>query len=215
MGIDAATAVNNLLQGDPCIVAAVVIEGGQIVYSTDNWDISDDYKKVVSGWTAMTAKFIMISGVKYSMLAQTPEGFTATSYKGEGHIVGGQDDERKIIIYLEPDGNMLGASPDVQKTLRDMSSGATYMDANSQFGQEGAQMAGAASAGGGGGGAASAGGGASVDPQLKGEIQGFLDWIKDSEGLSGYISYYLQQNNAQVITELAKLYAELRQIFGV
>ena len=56
---------------------------------------------------------------------------------------------------------------------------------------------------------------ASVDPQLKGEIQAFLDWIKDSEGLSGYINYYLQQNNAQIISELSKIYAELRQIFGV
>ena len=42
-----------------------------------------------------------------------------------------------------------------------------------------------------------------------------IDWIKDAEGLAGYISYYLQQNNAQIISELSKIYAELRQIFGV
>ncbi len=50
---------------------------------------------------------------------------------------------------------------------------------------------------------------------LKGEIQSFLDWIKDSEGLTGYINYYLQQNNAQVISKLSKIYKELRQIFGI
>ena len=50
---------------------------------------------------------------------------------------------------------------------------------------------------------------------LKGEIQSFLDWIKDSEGLTGYINYYLQQNNTQVISKLSKIYKELRQIFGI
>ena len=65
------------------------------------------------------------------------------------------------------------------------------------------------------GAAPAAGGGGSVDPQLKGEIQALLDWIKDSEGLAGYIQYYLDQNNNQIISEMAKIYAELRQIFGV
>ena len=74
-----------------------------------------------------------------------------------------------------------------------------------------AQMGGTASAGG----PAPVSAGPTVDPQLKGEIQSFLDWIKDSEGLAGYINYYLQQNNAQIISELSKIYNELRQIFGV
>jgi len=54
-----------------------------------------------------------------------------------------------------------------------------------------------------------------MDPELKGEIQSLLEWIKDSEGLSGYINYYLEQNNHQIIAELSKIYAELRQIFGI
>ena len=54
-----------------------------------------------------------------------------------------------------------------------------------------------------------------IDPRLKGEVQSFLEWIKDSEGLSGYINYYLQQNNTTIISELSKIYADLRKIFGV
>ena len=57
--------------------------------------------------------------------------------------------------------------------------------------------------------------GVNFDSQLKGEVQSFLEWIKDSEGLSGYINYYLQQNNPSIISELSKIYSELRQIFGV
>lgn len=214
-GMDPATAISQLMQDDPCIIAAAVIEGGSnIVYTTDNWDISGDVGRVISSWNSMTAQFIMISGVKYSMLAQTQEGFTATSIRGEGHIVGAKDDERKIIAYIEPDGNLLGAQMDVQRAIGDMGDKGGYIDANTQFGSNGQAMGGSASAGGGGA-APAAGGGGSVDPQLKGEIQALLDWIKDSEGLAGYIQYYLDQNNTQIISEMAKIYAELRQIFGV
>lgn len=207
-GIDPASAIAQLMQNDPCIIAAAVIEGSSdIVYTTDNWDISGDVKRVVSSWSTMTAQFIMISGVKYSMLAQTPEGFTATSIRGEGHIVGAKDEERKLIAYLEPDGNLLGAQMDVQRAIGDMGEKKeVYLDANAQLGAKGSAIGGAAPA---------AGGGGSVDPQLKGEIQALLDWIKDSEGLAGYIQYYLDQNNNQIISEMAKIYAELRQIFGV
>jgi len=209
--MDPASAVALLMQNDPSIIAAAVIEGGSnIVYTTDNWDISGDIGRVISSWNALNAQFIMISGVKYSMLAQTPEGFTATSIRGEGHIVGAADDERKIIAYLEPDGNLLGAQMDVQRAIGNMSTKGVYMDDNGALGAKSQAMGG----GGNGGGAVPAAGG-SVDPQLKGEIQALLDWVKDSEGLAGYIQYYLDQNNAQIIAEMAKIYAELREIFGV
>ena len=90
------------------------------------------------------------------------------------------------------------------------------MDQNSQLGQAVSEMGGASSAEGTSAGtAATVGGGGSVDPQLQGEIKAFLDWIKDGEGLAGYVNYYLQENNAQIISELSKIYNELRQIFGV
>jgi len=214
-GMDPASAVAQLMQNDPSIIAAAVIEGGSnIAYTTDNWDISGDIGRVISSWNALNAQFIMISGVKYSMLAQTPEGFTATSIRGEGHIVGAADDERKIIAYLEPDGNLLGAQMDVQRAIGNMSTKGVYMDDNSKLGAKSQGTGGGASAGGGVA-APAAGGGGSVDPQLRGEIQALLDWVKDNEGLAGYIQYYLDQNNTQIIAEMAKIYAELRQIFGV
>ncbi|MFX1275152.1 MAG: hypothetical protein ACFFBP_09820 [Promethearchaeota archaeon] len=209
-GIDPETAVYNLMQRDPSIIAAAVIDPrNNIIYSTDNWDITPDIGRVMSSWNSLNAQFIMISGVKYSMLAQTPEGFTATSIRGEGHIVGAKDEERRLIAYLEPDGNLLGAQMDVQRTIGDMSTKGTYLEDTAQLGQKAQQMGGSASTG---GSSVSSG---SLDPQLKGEIQAFLDWIKDSEGLAGYIKYYIDQNNAQIISALAQVYSELRQIFGV
>jgi hypothetical protein len=211
MPVDPATAVYNLMQSDPNIIAAAVIKGKQVIYSTDNWDISGDVDRLVSSWIGQNAQFIMVSGVKYSILQMETERLVAISLKGEGSICAAKDDEHKLICYLQPDGDARGAIMDVQRTVGTMSTQGPYMDKSAQMGQKVTQMGGAASTGT----TSSAVAGPSVDPQLKGEIQSFLDWIKDSEGLAGYINYYLQQNNAQIISELSKIYNELRQIFGV
>ncbi|MBD3256298.1 MAG: hypothetical protein GF383_14465 [Candidatus Lokiarchaeota archaeon] len=204
MPVDPETAAYNLMQSEPSIIAVAILQGRDIIYSTDNWDISADIGRVLSSWSSMNAQFIMISGVKYSMLQCTSERIVATSIRGEGHIVGAKDEEHKLIAYVEPDGPMNVATMEAARTIGSMSSKGAYIDSSTQLGGDAA-----------GGVAPSPAGGASVDPQLKGEIQGFLDWIKDSEGLAGYINYYLQQNNSQIISELSKIYGELRQIFGV
>jgi len=200
MPLDPATAVFNLLQKDPSIIAATVVQGGNIIYSTDNWDISADVGKVVSSWNSMNAQHVLISGVKYSVLQCTTERLVATSIRGEGHIIGAKDQEHQLIVYLEPDGEPMGATMDTARAISEMNSSyQAYIDPNTPLGRaEPAQTS-----------------TSNIDPQLKGEIQSFLDWIKDGEGLSGYINYYMQQNNTQIITELSKIYSELRQIFGV
>ncbi len=199
---DPATVVYNLIQKDPSIIAAAVIQGSNnILYSTDNWDISSEVGKVISSWNSLNAQFVILSGVKYSVLQCTSERLVATSIRGEGHVIGAKDDEHKILIYLEPDGEPMGATMDTSRAVSELSSKQNYIDPNSQIGSAG--------------GSVKPSGGANINPQLKGEVQSFLEWIKDSEGLSGYINYYLQQNNTSIISELSKIYSELRQIFGV
>jgi hypothetical protein len=201
MPTDPATVVYNLMQKDPSIIAAAIVQGRDtILYSTDNWEIGADVSRVISSWNSLTAQFIMISGVKYSVLQCTSERLVATSIRGEGHIIGAKDEEHKILIYLEPEGDPRWTMMDIARALSQLSSKQSYMDSDSQLGSESRPSTSA---------------GANIDPQLKGEVQSFLEWIKDSEGLSGYINYYLQQNNTSIISELSKVYAELRQIFGV
>ena len=211
MPVDPATAVYDLMQSDPNIIAAAVIKGKEIIYTTDNWDISGDVDRVVSSWMGQGAQFIMVSGVKYSVLQMGAERIVAISLKGEGSICGAKDEEHKLLCYLQPDGDARGAAMAVQRALGTMSTTGPYMDTSSQMGQNSSQMGGTSTIGG----TTAVGGGPSIDPQLQGEIKAFLDWIKDGEGLAGYVSYYLQQNNAQIISDLSKIYNELRQIFGV
>ena len=211
MPVDPQTAVYNLMQNEPHIIAAAVLKGKEIIYTTDNWDISADVDRVVSSWIGQNAQFIMVSGVKYSILQMEGERLVAMSFKGDGYIVAAKDDEHNLIAYMDPDGYAVGAVMDAQKIIGTMSSKTPYLDSSAQLGGEQTQVGGAASTGA----APSVGTSSSVDPQLKGEIQSFLDWIKDSEGLAGYINYYLQENNSKIISELSKIYNELRQIFGV
>ncbi len=211
MPVDPATAVFNLMQSDPNIIAAAVIKGKEIIYTTDNWDISGDVDIVVSSWVGQNAKFIMVSGVKYSVLQIEAERLVAISLKGEGSICAAKDEEHKLLCYLQPDGDARGAAMEVQRALGTMSTTGPYMDTSAQMGQKASQTGGTSTTGG----TTNVGGGSSIDSQLQGEIKTFLDWIKDGEGLAGYVSYYLQQNNAQIISDLSKIYNELRQIFGV
>ncbi|TFF95576.1 MAG: hypothetical protein EU544_02435, partial [Promethearchaeota archaeon] len=202
MPVDYETAVYNLMQAEPAVIAVAIIEGqSEIVYTTDNWDISADVGRVMSSWVGQNAQFVMISGVKYSMLQCTAERLVATSIRGEGHIVGAKDEERKVLAYVEPDGNMNVAYMETARALAAMSSKQSYLGEGEELGKYDSGAAPAAAA--------------NVDPQLKQDIQAFLDWIKDPDGLSGYINYYLQQNNDQIISSLSQIYTELRQIFGV
>ena len=211
MPIDPETAVYNLMQNDPHIIAATVLKGKEILFSTDNWDISADIDRVVSSWVGQNAQFIIVSGVKYSVLQCEAERLVAMSYKGEGSIVAAKDDEHKLIAYMDPDGYALGAAMDVQRALGSMSSKTPYLADKAQLGQKTAQLSEVSTTAG----ISSVGASPNIDPQLRGEIKSFLDWINDSEGLAGYINYYLQQNNSQIISELSRIYNELRQIFGV
>ena len=205
MPSDPATAVYNLMKKDPSIIAAAVIRGNrEIVFSTDNWVISGDVDKVISSWNSQNAQFIIISGVKYSILQCTTERLVATSIRGEGHILGAKDENYKLIVYLEPDGEPMGATMDTARALAEMSPKETVYDqVQSGYGSSGVV-----------GQVGTSSSGSTVDPMLKGEIQSFLEWIKDQNGLAGYVNYYLQQNNSQIISELARIYYELRQIFG-
>jgi len=99
MCIDPETAVSDMIHSNPNIIAAAVIKGTQIIYTTDNWDISGDVDRFLSSWIGQNAQFIMISGVKYSILQMEAERLVAMSYKGGENIVAIKDDEYILIFH--------------------------------------------------------------------------------------------------------------------
>ena len=53
----------------------------------------------------------------------------------------------------------------------------------------------------------------SIDPYLKADVEGFLEWIKNPQGLASYLLHTLQENDPNRISKLAEIYNELYRIF--
>ena len=69
---DFATVVNDLMTNYPYALAAAIVDSSSnVVYSTDNWDVSGDVGKVMAAWRGGNAQFVNIQGVKYSILQIT------------------------------------------------------------------------------------------------------------------------------------------------
>ena len=68
MPLGPETVVSDMMRLNPNINAVAVIKGTQIIHTTDNWDISGDVDNFLSSWFGQNAQFIMISGVKYSIV---------------------------------------------------------------------------------------------------------------------------------------------------
>ena len=135
MSINYATVVENLKQSQPDIKAVAIIEeGDKIVFSTQDWNLSEDIAKIVSIWDSQYGQSITVAGKKYSVLQSTIERLVATSIQ-EGHIVGAKDEERKILASVRPDGNMLTAYMVIARTLKMVSSNEPYIAQDIQLGK--------------------------------------------------------------------------------
>jgi len=196
---------------------AVVDRAGKVLHSRGKWDVKRDIKDVLANWTSGNAQFVTLDGIRYSVLQMEPERFVATNRKNKGHLIGASTPEGNTLFlaHIKPKAKgwfhmaypavaraaaMMNKKSDSQfmKTKVDFSgvdetnvveAPAGYTSSNVLVQQP------------------------SIDPSLKAEIEGFLQWINNPQGLNGYISYALQQNNLQQISKLAELYNEFYQIF--
>ena len=205
--VDYAGIVNTLIQDYPDAVAVAVVDSSSnLLYQTNNWDVRKDIGRVMSSWRMGNAQFVMLQDVKYSIIQMEPERLIATNFKRQGHLVGAAapGGGSYIVAYISPDAEAWNhtAYPSVARAAA-MISGASHTTGVTVTGVTQSASLGAAQAG-----------QSSVDPALKAEIEAFLSWIKDPQGLPGYVSYYLQNNDSYTISQLAQIYNEFRRIFN-
>ena len=86
MAIDYKEIIIKLKEAEPGISSVAVIEQkDDLVYSTEDWDLSADVRNLVSVWKPMDPwskvkrQYIFILEKKYSILQCTPERFIAFS----------------------------------------------------------------------------------------------------------------------------------------
>ncbi|TFG04594.1 MAG: hypothetical protein EU539_10515 [Promethearchaeota archaeon] len=106
-----------------------------IVYSTKNWDLSNDLEELSSAWLEMKERRITIAGVEYVILQITPERFIATNLNDKGSVVGFKDDERMIFCRIQAEGKITDGLVDAARTVLDLSSKEPYLKPETSLGR--------------------------------------------------------------------------------
>ena len=206
MPIDFEGIITELFNKGIVIAAVVARKNGEIVYISSNWSVEpNDISQCIKKWLAHS-QFVKFQDIKYALLMNTEEYFSGVNFKERSFLLGAasldENDRYYVLGYAPPGVDGKSAYVDVVRAANQMKEGGTYLDAGAQLGKyEDAEVAGASAAGGG-------------DSAVKQEVEGFLSWIKDPNGLSGYIQYYLDQNDPTVLAKLGKAYNDFRQVFG-
>ena len=191
----------------------ILSKNGKILFSTPKWDIKSDIKSFLKSWASGSAQFVELNGIRYSILQMEPERFIGTNRHKKGHLVGAAtpDKEKLMIAHIRPkaQGWFHMAYPALARAAAMMEKGInsdfidTKIDARESTEVGTSQIPDSISK-------ISV---PSIDPYLKAEIEGLLEWIKNSQGLYSYVSYTLQKNDQQKISELAKIYTEFYHLF--
>jgi len=72
--------LRKISQNNSETIAAAFSEGAKILYSTDNWDIKQEIKNIISHWkSGKKAQFITLDGIRYSILLMERERIIAVS----------------------------------------------------------------------------------------------------------------------------------------
>jgi len=212
--VNIKSVVNKLQKHYPdAAEVAVVDNGGKALFSTSKWDIKKDIKEVLAKWASGNAQFVTLDGIRYLILQMEPERFIGTNRKNKGHLIGAStpDGKNYMLAHIKPKakGWFHMAYPAVARAAamlkKEIKSG--FIESEVQISDETKEDELYESY---------AGGMVTqptVDPYLKAEIEGFLQWINNPQGLAAYIYNILQQNDHYRISKLAELYNELYHLF--
>jgi len=185
----------------------VVNNKAKVLYSSSKWNVSKDIKGVLASWGSDNAQSVNIGGIRYSVLQISPERFIATNRQKKGHLVGssvpGTDMFLIAHIRQKAKGWMHMAYPAISRAAAMMIKGSKSQfietkieisNDNELIDKSGMMQP-------------------SIDPYLKAEVEGFLEWIKNPRGLPSYLSNSLQENDPYRISKLTEIYNELYRIF--
>ncbi|TFG08113.1 MAG: hypothetical protein EU539_03255 [Promethearchaeota archaeon] len=213
--------VKNLQKNYSDAAEAVIMDrSGKILYTTDDWNVKSDIKGVLSSWTSGHAQSVNMNGIRYSILQMEPERFIATNRKKKGHLIGAATPDGNILMvtHIKPKakGWFHMAYPAVARAAAKISGPSSKSlkpkmefkhknEVEETFMEDYSVMGGAT--------VSVAMEKPQVDPILKGHIEEFLEWVRNPQGLSNYISYYLEQDDQDKISKLAIIYRILNRMF--
>jgi len=93
--------INELINEDPNVGAIAVLKlDGTLLFQTDNWDISADIQNIINA--SKGGSSIIIQGVKYMIVENTPERIIGTNVQGQGHIIIAPFKTGFLVTYIIP-----------------------------------------------------------------------------------------------------------------
>ncbi|MBY8987077.1 MAG: hypothetical protein KGD61_01380 [Candidatus Lokiarchaeota archaeon] len=186
----------------------VVNNKAKVLHSTSNWSVAKDVKGVLACWASGSAQNVKMNDVKYSVLQMEPERFIATNRQKKGHLVGSSipGTDMFLIAHIKHKAKswMHMAYPAIARAAAMMIKGS-----KSQFKENEVDVSDDSELADKSRGMVQP----SIDPYLKTEVEFFLDWIKNPQGLTSYLLHSLQENDPYRISKLAEIYNELYRIF--
>lgn len=194
---------------------AIISNNGKILYSTKNWNIKSDVNNLLASWASGSAQSVMLNSIRYSIVQMEPERFIATNRHKKGHLIGATtipDREKCMIAHIKPKAKGWEhlAYPAVARAVAMLKKGSKSEFSKGKIAlskETEPQISSQLTA------FSSSSAIPSIDPILKAEIETFLQWVKDPDGLKGYLNYYLQMNDPYIISKLAEIYGDLYKIF--
>ena len=194
--------------------AVVARADGKIVYISKNWKLKpSDIKQCIKSWQGK-GQSVQLQDSKYSCLRNELEFFSGVNSKKKSFLIGAispeEDDKYYVLGYAPPKSNGRNAYVDVVRAANQMKKQGSYMESSVQLGKysndeiaaRGSTVVAASATF------------PEINPVLKQEINDFIQWIQDSNGLSAHIQYYLDVNDPTMIAKIAKAYNGFRQVFG-
>jgi DNA-binding MarR family transcriptional regulator len=129
-------AIEDIIKSEPEIISLAVIEGeNNVVFSSDNWDISNEIERITTVWRELKSKRVVISEIEYIIIQSTLERFIAINIEKGGSIVGLKDEERRVICKLDVEGSLFLGLKEASQELRKRSSKKPYMDPHISLGK--------------------------------------------------------------------------------
>ena len=198
---------------------AIVSNKGKILYTTNKWNVKKDIDSVLNSWINGNAQSVTLDGTKYSILQMEPERFIGTNRQKKGHLIGAStpDKNNYMLAHIKPKakGWFHMAYPAVARAaaMLKKDSESEFIKSKVELPDEPKEETSFESSTGQAVVYQVAPTPPPIDPYLKAEIEGLLQWINNSQGLAGYITNVLQQNDLHRISKLAELYNELYSLF--
>ena len=194
--------------------AVVARADGKIIYISKKWKLKpSDIKQCISSWQSKN-QFVQLQETKFSCLRNELDFFSGVDSKKKSFLIGAvspdEDDKFYVLGYAPPKSNGRNAYVDLVRAANQMKKRGVYMESSVKLGKYSNDEIAAR--------------GSTVftpsatipevDPVLKQEINDFIQWIQDPNGLSANIQYYLDLNDPNMIAKMAKAYNGFRQVFG-